>query len=55
VTVRGAEPDREPDAVLTGTAAELYLGLWNRGDEIAVTGADGLLGLWRERVRVSWL
>jgi uncharacterized protein (TIGR03083 family) len=56
VTVRGADPDsgREPDCVLTGTAAALYLGLWNRGDEIAATGADELLGLWRERVRVRW-
>jgi uncharacterized protein (TIGR03083 family) len=56
VTVRGALPDsdREPDCMLTGTAAELYLGLWNRGDEIGGTGADELLGLWRERVRVSW-
>ena len=54
VTVRGGDTDREPDVVLTGSAAALYLGLWNRGDEIAATGADELLGLWRERVRVSW-
>ena len=54
VTTRGADPTREPDVVLTGSAAALYLGLWNRGDEIAATGADELLGLWRERVRVSW-
>jgi uncharacterized protein (TIGR03083 family) len=54
VTARGADPDREPDVVLTGSAAALYLGLWNRGDEIAATGADELLGLWRERVRISW-
>lgn len=54
VTKRGADPEREPDAVLTGSAAALYLGLWNRGDEIAASGADELLGLWRERVRVSW-
>ncbi len=54
VTARGADPTREPDVVLTGSAAALYLGLWNRGDEIAATGADELLGLWRERVRVSW-
>lgn len=55
VTVRGNRPDGpEPDAILTGSAAALYLGLWNRGDEIAVTGAVDLLGLWRDRVRVSW-
>lgn len=40
------------DAILTGTAAGLYLGLWNRGDEIATEGAD-VLPWWRERVVVT--
>ncbi len=39
---------------VTGTAAALYLGLWNRGDDIAETGTVDLLGHWREQVRVSW-
>ncbi len=50
----GADPDRRADAVLTGTAAALYLGLWNRGDEIAATGDTEVLGMWREAVRVTW-
>lgn len=54
VTTAGADPDHPAGAVLTGTAAALYLGLWNRGDEISATGAVDVLGLWRERVRVTW-
>jgi uncharacterized protein (TIGR03083 family) len=44
----------QPDATLSGTAAQLYLGLWNRGDEIVVNGRGDLLPRWRERVRVRW-
>ncbi|MTD16042.1 maleylpyruvate isomerase family mycothiol-dependent enzyme [Nakamurella sp. YIM 132087] len=44
----------EADATVTGTAASLYLGLWNRGDEIAQTGPADAIGLWRSLFRVSW-
>lgn len=44
----------DADAVLTGTAAAVYAGLWNRGDEIAEHGPAPILGLWRDKVRVSW-
>lgn len=47
-------PVGEVDAVLTGTAAQLYLGLWNRGDEIAATGRADALALWRDQVQVQW-
>lgn len=53
VTTLGAD-DGEPDAVMTGPAASLYLGLWNRGDEIAVTGEPELLGVWRDKTRILW-
>lgn len=43
-----------PDATLAGTAAQLYLGLWNRSDEIAIQGHDALLDLWRAKVQVRW-
>ncbi len=43
-----------PDALMSGTAAELYLGLWNRGDEISVTGRHDVLEQWRSQVRVQW-
>lgn len=39
---------------LTGTAAEVYLGLWNRGDEITVAGRPDLLDRWRAVQRVTW-
>jgi uncharacterized protein (TIGR03083 family) len=41
-------------ATLSATASKLYLGLWNRGDEITVTGDAGLLARWRRQQRVRW-
>lgn len=52
VTTQGAEPGA--DTVFSGTAAQLYLGLWNRGDEITETGRTGALGLWRNTEHVTW-
>ena len=52
VTTVGADPDA--NAQITGTAAALYLGLWNRGDDIAENGTVDALGHWREQVRVGW-
>ena len=47
-----------PDADLTisGTASDLYLLLWNRGDEarVALEGDRGLLDMWREKATVTW-
>jgi uncharacterized protein (TIGR03083 family) len=53
------DPDDAPGtddvaATVTGSAAEVYLGLWNRGDEFRVTGPAELLGRWRATQRVSW-
>jgi len=50
------ERRRRPDAgtALTGTAAQLYLGLWNRGAEITEQGVPGVLDRWREVQRVRW-
>ena len=52
VVVEGSDPDAH--SRLTGTAAALYLGLWNRGDDVAENGTVDLLGHWRDQVRVSW-
>lgn len=52
VVVEGADPSAH--SRLTGTAAALYLGLWNRGDDVAEVGTVDLLGHWREQVRVRW-
>lgn len=51
VTERGRS--ETPDTVLSGTAVQLYLGLWNRGREITGTGLD-LLDEWRTTLRISW-
>ena len=39
---------------LTGSAAQLYLALWNRGDEADVAGRGDLLDDWRASQRVQW-
>jgi uncharacterized protein (TIGR03083 family) len=43
-----------PDAELRGTAAQLYLGLWNRGDEVEASGRADVLTLWRNQVQIRW-
>ena len=37
---------------LEGTAADLYLALWNRGG--TVDDPTGLLDEWRERAAITW-
>jgi uncharacterized protein (TIGR03083 family) len=39
---------------IAGSAEGLYLALWNRGDEVEVSGDDGLLDRWRAAQRVRW-
>ena len=40
------------DVTISGAVVQLYLGLWNRGDEI--TGPDDVLARWRGHQRVTW-
>lgn len=44
------------DLTITGSAAELYLALWNRtsGDGLDLNGDAGVLDLWRTTCRVEW-
>jgi hypothetical protein len=42
------------DATFSGTAAQLYLGLCNRGDEVTATGRRDVLDRWRAVQRVRW-
>lgn len=43
------------DAVLSGTGTQLYLGLWNRGDEVVGRGRGReVLAAWRDGQRVTW-
>lgn len=53
VTTRVEGERRGADVTLGGSARALYLGLWNRGDEIVASDAGWLDG-WRGRVRVTW-
>jgi len=52
VTAPGATGDA--DAVFSGTAAQLYLGLWNRSDDFTTTGRADLVDQWRRSIRVRW-
>jgi len=54
VTTRHTSSSRpQGDATFSGSAVQLYLGLWNRGDEL-VSDDAAVLQRWREQVRVSW-
>ena len=52
-TVRADGP---ADLVLTGLASDLYLAVWNRGDDTALTltGDPTVLDTWRARHRGRW-
>jgi uncharacterized protein (TIGR03083 family) len=52
-TVRGDGPG---DVTLVGRATDLYITMWNRGDDkaIEVSGDRDLLDLWHNNVRVRW-
>jgi uncharacterized protein (TIGR03083 family) len=49
----GSRPPGIPDVHLQGSARELYLGLWNRG-QLSGRGADAFVAQWREEQRVRW-
>jgi hypothetical protein len=48
--------DGPGDVILTGEASDLYLTLWNRGENssITATGETEILDKWRDSVRVRW-
>jgi uncharacterized protein (TIGR03083 family) len=43
-----------PDVVLSGTAAQLYLSLWNRADELTTEGRGDIVEQWRSEIRIRW-
>lgn len=43
-----------PEVVFSGTAAQIYLSLWNRADEITVVGRPEVIDQWRSQVHVTW-
>ena len=51
------EPDDaaiDADVTFGGTAAELYLTLWNRSDQASATGRPNALAQWQATQRVRW-
>jgi uncharacterized protein (TIGR03083 family) len=42
------------DATISGSAAGLYLALWNRGHECETSGRADVLARWHETQRVRW-
>jgi uncharacterized protein (TIGR03083 family) len=52
LSVRGAA--WSPDAVITGSALEPYLGLWNRTEDLKAEGREDVVEQWRRQVRVLW-
>src|SRR5215475_3828355 len=52
VTTEGAA--EKADAEFSGTAAQLYLSLWNRADEITAEGRPKILDEWRSQIRIRW-
>jgi uncharacterized protein (TIGR03083 family) len=60
VTLGGDKTMAEPDdgaaeGVVRGSSSDLYLWLWNRPAQVAVTGDASLAAAWRQvRVRWSW-
>jgi uncharacterized protein (TIGR03083 family) len=45
---------KRPDAVLSGTAVQLYLSLWNRADEITTEGRSDVVSQWRSQIHIRW-
>jgi uncharacterized protein (TIGR03083 family) len=55
LTVDAGDDDvDEADARLTGSAAGLYLALWNRGNEVEARGQPDVLDRWHETQTVTW-
>jgi uncharacterized protein (TIGR03083 family) len=56
--VRTSRRGTRADLTIAGTAAELYLDLWNRpssDSSIDLVGDAGLLDVWRDNCRVVWI
>lgn len=53
-TEHGAITVDDGDAVFSGTALQMYLGLWNRGWDVVARGRRQLLTAWTLGHRVRW-
>jgi len=53
-TIPGPITIDEGEAIFSGTGVQLYLGLWNRGEEVVARGRRELSAAWRTGQRVHW-
>ena len=49
-----AEPAVDPALTISGSAAAIYLGLWNRSDDLVLAGDLTLVDRWRQTQKVRW-
>jgi uncharacterized protein (TIGR03083 family) len=54
LTVEPGDAEIAADATFGGSAVQLYLALWNRGDEISATGRAEVLTHWQTGQRIRW-
>lgn len=55
-TITATPGGGDADLTISGTAADLYVSLWNRGDDTTIdtAGDKRLLALWHEHTGVRW-
>ena len=57
VTTRSsAHSDTPVDCLVSGSASDIYLALWNRSslDQLCVTGDPAVIGMLRDNVQIRW-
>jgi len=54
--IKTSRDDREADLTVTGTAAELYLSMWNRTPDssVGLAGDTSVMDLWHNTHRLRW-
>lgn len=54
VAAPGTPPPRQARLRISGTAAGLYLSLWNRGSDVVAEGDPTVLARWHREQRIRW-
>ena len=53
VATAGRPPESNPDVVVSGSASDLYLWLWNRPATVSITGDVVAAEQWQQ-IKVRW-
>jgi len=54
-SIKARRGDGPADVTLAGSASDLYLSVWNRGNPpITVTGDPELVTIWRDNFKFEW-